>query len=153
MKPKILKKLKSVVRNSIKYVILEVFKGDPQEQIFYSVPGYEGAPVNDEKCISIPTDKNAKPAAIGVVLKTDIPDGETRISGRTEGGIVKCQLHLKSDGTVEIGLKTFNALVKENFITLFNQHIHSVNVPSAVTLPPTVPVTASTVVTTKLKAT
>ena len=127
---KIVKVLKSKIKNGIKKLLVEVLKDDPQWHSSFTLPGIESAPIPGEKVFLQATDKNGKMVSFGVPLKTDIDDGELRLNGRTDKGIVKCSLFLKKDGTVELGFSNLKKVVNEDFMLTYNNHTHVVDLSS-----------------------
>jgi hypothetical protein len=132
--------IKSSVKDGLKRLLVEVFKGDPQWHNIYTLPGIETAPVKDEKCLLIPLDKSGKSAVFGVTLKTDIADGEVKINGRNSAGQVRGFVYLKDDGSIHMGLNNFVPVVTEGFKPGYDTHSHTVVVGTATlqTSPPTV---------------
>ena len=148
---KVVKKLKSKVVNNIVRAVIEVYLKDEQQQIVFTLPGYESKALDDQKMLAIPTDKSGKMAVFGVPLETDIEDGERRVTATDTSGIVKGKIYLKKDGLIEVGLLSFSSLLKDSFIDLFNAHVH-VDSTGGSTLAPSTQVVAATVSTSKLKA-
>lgn len=139
MKPSIVKAIKSAIKNGLKRLLVEVLLDDSQEHTVFTMPGIETIPLKDEKCLLIPLDKTGKAVVLGVQLKTDIKDGEIKINGRSETGIIKGSLYIKNDGQIEIGLTNFQGVVTELFKNFYDTHTHNVDISKAITLAPIIP--------------
>ena len=140
MKPSIVTVIKSVIRDGLKRLLVEVLKGDSQYHTAYTLPGIETTPVKGEKVLFIPLDKSGKSAVFGVTLKTNIADGEVKINGRNSAGQVRGFIYLKDDGKIHLGLNNFVPVVTEGFKPGYDTHFHTVVVGPATlqTSPPTV---------------
>ncbi len=140
VKARIVESIKSAVKNGIKKLLVEVLKDDPQEHTVFSLPGIETAPVKGEKCLSIPTDISGKDAILGIVLKTDITDGEVKINGRNSAGQVLGFFYLKDDGQIQLGSQNFVPVVTEGFKPGYDTHTHDYLIGTTVftTAPPKV---------------
>lgn len=145
MKARIVESIKSTIKNGVKKLIVEVLKDDAQEHTVFTLPGFETSPVKGEKCLLIPTEIIGKAAVFGVTLKTKIPDGEVKINGRDSIGNIRGSIHLKNDGTFEIGIINFHGVLTALFKPYYDSHIHVLDVPNSISLIPTIPMPESVI--------
>lgn len=145
VKARIVESIKSSIKKGLKKLLVEVLKDDPQEHTVFTLPGFEVSPVKGEKCLLIPVDISGKDVVFGVALKTNIPDGEVKINGRDSIGNIRGSIHLKDDGTIEIGLINFRGVLTELFKPFYDSHIHPLDIAKAITLIPSVPMPDSVI--------
>lgn len=105
-----------------------------------SVPfGIDSNPVKDMIAVYAPTGEDGKNVIIGYINKQQLADvGETRLFSTDSDGELKFFIHLKNDGTCDVGGDTdnmvryselesaFNQLRSDlnDLITAYNAHIH-----------------------------
>jgi len=134
------KTISTSIKNAVRFVkFLRMGKSDVQECRQASPFGIDSAPTKDMAAIYAKTGEVGKPVIIGYINKNQISEaGETRLFSTDENGTVKIALHLKNDGTAEIGgnsknmvrfqeLETgFNTLKTDfnNLVIAYNLHIH-----------------------------
>ncbi len=140
MKARIVKVIKSVIKNGLKRLLVEVLKDDIQEHTGLTLPGIETTPLSVDKCLLLPIDISGKEVVFGVTLKTGIIDGEVKINSRNSAGQIRGYVYLKNDGLIHIGLQNFKPVVTEGFKSGYDTHTHTVVVGSATltTSPPVV---------------
>lgn len=140
-KAKIVKVIKSKEKDGIKQLQVEALENDVQEHYSYTMPGFESIALPDDKTMLMPLDKKGKYALLAIPLKTSIKDGEIKINCRSIDGSLKGSIYLKEDGSVELGIKNFKAVILETFQTIFNSHTHP-DPTSGTTGPPTAVMTS-----------
>jgi len=125
-------------------------KDDVQETKVASSFGDDSNPVENMVAVYSPTSDIGNPVIIGYINKNQIADiGEKRIFSTDSDGNVVFAIHLKNDGTAEIGgnsdfLVRFNELESgfnqiksdlNDLVSAFNSHMHA----TAATGPPVPP--------------
>jgi len=134
------KTISTSIKNAVRFVkFLRMGKSDVQECRQASPFGIDSAPTKDMAAIYAKTGEVGKPVIIGYINKNQIAeDGEFRIFSTDSDGGVQFYIHLKNDGTAEIGGDTdnmvrfqeletgFNDLKTDfnNLVTAYNLHIH-----------------------------
>jgi len=144
------KTISTSIKNAVRFVkFLRMGKSDVQECRQIAPYGVDSAPIEGMAAIYAKTSEVGKPVIIGYVNKNQIAEaGEYRTFSTDSDGGVQFYIHLKNDGTAEIGGDTDNMVryseLKIGFDKLkadFNAHIHTGNM-GAPTTPPTLPSTA-----------
>lgn len=115
----IVKVASSMVKNGLRY-IKNVFSGDAHESIQVAPFGDDSCPPDNIKGVKVKTTSDAYQVIIGYFNRSNVATkGEKRIYSVKNDGSVSFFVHLKSDGTVEIGGDTDNLVryskLKEGF--------------------------------------
>jgi len=134
------KTISTSIKNAVRFVkFLRMGKSDVQECRQASPFGVDSAPIEGMAAIYAKTSEVGKPVIIGYVNKNQIAEvGEYRTFSTDSDGGVQFYIHLKNDGTAEIGGNTknmvrfqeletgFNNLVTDfnTLVALYNSHIH-----------------------------
>jgi len=113
--------------------ILRLGKSDVQTSKQVSPYGFDSNPIKNMVAIHSDTGERGKTIIVGYINKNQITEkGESRIFSTDENGLLKTAIHLKNDGTIEVGgnsdfmvrysaLETaFNELQQK-----FNTHTHA----------------------------
>jgi hypothetical protein len=144
------KTISTSIKNAVRFVkFLRMGKSDVQECRQASPFGVDSAPISDMAAIYAKTGEVGKPVVIGYINKNQIADvGENRLFSTDSDGNVVFYIHMKNDGTAEIGgdsdnmvryselESAFNELRSDlnSLITAYNTHAHPY-VGLAVTVP------------------
>lgn len=114
-------------------------RDDVRETEQISPAGFESRPVKDMMAIYMKTQQDGDDVIIGYLVKDAIVDvGESRMFSTDSSGQLQFAIHLRNDGTAEIGgdsdfmvrfseLKNgFDALKSDfnTFVTTYNTHVH-----------------------------
>lgn len=118
---------------------LGVGRNDVQEKPESMPYGIDSSPIKGMVAIMASTGEIGKDVIIGYINANQIADvGETRLFSTDADGVLKIAIHLKNDGTIEIGGDANNLVrfteLKSGFdqlksdvnslITAYNSHIH-----------------------------
>lgn len=142
----------------VKVKFTRMGRDDVRETEQITAPGFESRPVKDMIAVYARTGHDGDDMVIGYLVKNAITDvGESRMFSTDEDGNEVFSIHLKNDGTAEIGgdadnmvrysklEEAFNQLKQDfdNHVSNYNSHIHITTAtvgPSAVpgTISPTV---------------
>ena len=122
--------------------------------------GIDSKPIKNKRGVISDTRKKGKNVILGYLLESEKTEsGEIRLYATDDDAVEKFYVHLKKDGTCEIGgdvdnmvryskLETaFNEL-KENFnelVATYNSHVHPVPTATALAVPPATGITTITV--------
>lgn len=125
-------------------------KYDVQNQTECMPYGLDSNPIKDMAAIYSATANGAQSVVIGYINKNQKAGvGEFRTFCTDENGEEKFYTWMKTDGTIEIGGTTDNAVLYSKLETAFNQlkaefdaHFHQTSAPGANTSPPTIASTA-----------
>lgn len=106
----IVKVIETRLESAVRFVkFLRMGKSDVQECEQIGPHGIDSNPVKDMVALYAPTLQQGEPVLIGYINKNQIADiGETRIFSTDEDGVEKTAIHLKNDGTMEVGGNTDN---------------------------------------------
>ena len=122
--------------------------------------GIDSKPIENKRGVVSDTRKKGKNVILGYLLDSDKTEsGEIRLYATDDDGVEKFYVHLKKDGTCEIGGDVDNAVryskletafneLKENFnklVTTYNSHVHPVPTATALAVPPATGITTITV--------
>ena len=134
------KTISTSIKNAVRFVkFLRMGKSDVQECRQASPFGVDSAPIEGMAAIYAKTSEVGKPVIIGYVNKNQIAEaGEYRTFSTDSDGGVQFYIHLKNDGTAEIGGDTdnmvrfqeletgFNNLKSDfnNLVLRYNTHVH-----------------------------
>jgi len=155
----IVKTISSIIDGGKRFIkVLRFGQDDVQESHQISPHGIDSNPVKDMVALYMQTAEKGKTVIVGYVNPNQISEvGELRLYATDSDGVEKNSIHLKNDGTIEVGgdadfmvrfgpLQTgFNKLKSDhdNFISGYNIHVHPtapagpVSVPSVLGLPST----------------
>lgn len=130
--------------------ILRYGLDDKQTAVQVAAPGVDASPIKDMIAVYAPTAEKGQTAIVGYINKNQIAEaGEHRIFSQNADGEVQFAIHLKADGTAEVGgaddnmvrfsklQEAFNQLKSDHndLVNAFNAHMH----PTAGTGPPSPP--------------
>ena len=135
-------------------------KNDVQEKNESAPFGIDSNPVKDMVAIMVPSSEIGREIVIGYINTNQLAGvGETRLFSTNESGVIQIAIHLKNDGTIEIGgnndnlvrfteLKAGFEQLKSDFnslVNLYNLHVHAgTGVPTiSVSTPSTASINAS----------
>lgn len=79
---------------------VEVFKDDIKEDVFFTLPGFESRPLDGDNVLMEALTGGDK-AVFMVALKSDLKVGERRIYATDSSGVVKSEILMLEDGTVQ----------------------------------------------------
>lgn len=133
-------------------------RDDTRETEQISLHGFESRPVKDMVAVYAKTEHDGDDVIIGYLVKSAITKvGETRMFSTDNNGTELFSIHLKNNGTAEIGGDSDNMVRYSNLesafnqlrtdfnslVTIYNNHVHGNPSPGVITLP-TSPAQAST---------
>lgn len=85
---------------------------DTQENIIYTIEGFESLPLSGNKKIILPTQSGEHIVTLSP-LKTNIQQGERRINATTLEGVETASFYLKQNGEIELKNNTLTSKLKE----------------------------------------
>ncbi len=134
------KTISTSIKSAVRFVkFLRMGKSDVQECRQAAPFGVDSAPTKDMAAIYAKTGEVGKPVIIGYINKNQIADvGENRLFSTDADGNVQFYVHMKNDGTAEVGgdsdnmvryselESAFNELRGDlnNLISAYNSHVH-----------------------------
>lgn len=129
----------STMVDTYRYFKFKLSSGNVNEKRAIAPFGIDSVPVKDMGVVVADTRIKGKGVIVGVFNKSnEAAEGETRIYSVDSDNVVQNYIHVKSDGTIEIGGNTDNMVryseletafdqLKSDFddlVTVFNAHTH-----------------------------